>query len=88
MVVGVDPVGHEVDGEVDMAEMDGGWSVTVDGHHATTVTVDGLYVGVRVPPGQHVVVFSYWPPGFRAGQPSRGPLLPWRGGPRGLVDAL
>jgi len=46
---------------------DGGWSVTIDGHHADTVTVNGLLVGTRVPPGQHVVRFSYEPPGFRAG---------------------
>jgi hypothetical protein len=48
-------------------QADRGWSATIDGHHAPTVTVDGLYVGVHVSPGQHVVVFSYSPPGFRAG---------------------
>ena len=46
---------------------DGGWHVTVDGHDAPTVTVDGLFAGVRVPAGQHFVHFRYEPPGFRAG---------------------
>jgi uncharacterized membrane protein YfhO len=48
-------------------QADDGWSVTVDGHGAETVVVDGLLVGVRVPAGQHVVRFSYEPQGFRAG---------------------
>jgi hypothetical protein len=48
-------------------QADRGWSATVDGHHAPTVTVDGLYVGVRATPGQHVIVFSYSPPGFHTG---------------------
>lgn len=48
-------------------QADKGWSATVDGHDVPTVMVDGFYVGARVPPGQHVVAFSYAPPGFRAG---------------------
>ena len=48
-------------------QADKGWSVTVDGHEAPLVTVDGLYAGARVPAGHHEVRFSYTPRGFRLG---------------------
>lgn len=38
-----------------------GWSVTVDGEHAELVTVDGLYLGVNVSPGTHVIEWHYRP---------------------------
>jgi hypothetical protein len=56
------------DGVVALDEQDdGGWHVSVDGHGAPTVTVDGLLAGVRVPAGQHFVHFRYEPPGLRLG---------------------
>lgn len=44
-----------------------GWRVTVDGHTAPVLRVDGLVLGVAVAPGQHVVRFHYQPPGLGAG---------------------
>ncbi|HKA04161.1 MAG TPA: YfhO family protein, partial [Acidimicrobiales bacterium] len=46
---------------------DGHWHATVDGTSASTVTVDGFFVGVRVPVGAHVVHFEYEAPGLRLG---------------------
>src|SRR5262249_53994793 len=46
---------------------DGHWHATVDGTSASTVTVDGFFVGVRVPAGAHVVHFEYEAPGLRLG---------------------
>ncbi len=48
-------------------QADKGWSATVDGKSAPAVVVDGFYVGVRVPAGQHEVRFFYTPRGFRVG---------------------
>ena len=48
-------------------QADRGWTVSVDGHSADTVLVDGFYVGVRVPAGTHDVRFTYVPRGFRLG---------------------
>jgi hypothetical protein len=38
---------------------DPGWTVTVDGRPAPTEMIAPAFVGVRVGPGRHVVVFSY-----------------------------
>jgi hypothetical protein len=38
-----------------------GWRVTVDGQPAEPVTVDGMFRGVDVPAGSHVVIWSYHP---------------------------
>jgi len=48
-----------------------GWSVSVDGERSELLTVDGLYLGVRVEPGPHVIEWRYRPgwvtPGTIAG---------------------
>lgn len=41
------------------ASYDPGWTVTVDGHPATTEMVAPALVGVTVSPGTHLVVFQY-----------------------------
>lgn len=46
---------------------DPGWSVHVDGDAAARLTVFHALRGVRVPAGQHTVVWTYSPPGFRLG---------------------
>ncbi|MFZ9231271.1 MAG: hypothetical protein ACO3AT_06915 [Ilumatobacteraceae bacterium] len=38
-----------------------GWQVTVDGRAADVVVVDGLFLGVRVEPGPHVIDWRYRP---------------------------
>jgi len=39
-----------------------GWGVEIDGQAAEVTVVDGLYLGVRVPAGEHVVTFTYRSP--------------------------
>jgi hypothetical protein len=39
-----------------------GWSVTVDGNAVNPLTVDGMYRGVEVPSGEHVVTWMFRPP--------------------------
>ena len=39
-----------------------GWTVAVDGVAADVVDVDGLFLGVKVPAGQHSVTFTYRSP--------------------------
>lgn len=46
---------------------DPGWSALVDGAPAELLAVDGLALGVLVPPGQHRVSFAYRPRGFLPG---------------------
>ena len=41
------------------ASFDPGWHVTIDGVEATTVMIAPALVGVTVPAGHHVVVFTY-----------------------------
>ena len=41
------------------ASYDPGWSVTVDGHRATTYMVTPALIAVVVPPGTHQIVFRY-----------------------------
>ena len=43
-----------------------GWSVEVDGNDEEVVVVDGLFLGVQVPPGDHTVTFRYRSPWLRA----------------------
>ncbi len=43
-----------------------GWSVEVDGEDADVVVVDGLFLGVQVPAGDHTVTFRYGSPWLRA----------------------
>lgn len=38
-----------------------GWEVAVDGQAAESLTVDGMYRGVQVPPGEHRVAWTYRP---------------------------
>jgi hypothetical protein len=44
-----------------------GWSVTVDGRRAKAIRVNSVVRGAAVPPGDHVVVWSYRAPGLLAG---------------------
>ena len=44
-----------------------GWEVTVDGSPAEWRTVDGMYRGVNVPAGEHIVEWSYEPRSTRVG---------------------
>ena len=39
-----------------------GWSVEVDGVAADEVLVDGLFLGVEVPAGDHVITWRYHSP--------------------------
>jgi hypothetical protein len=39
-----------------------GWNVEIDGERAEVVVVDGLFLGVQVPEGQHDVRFTYSSP--------------------------
>lgn len=41
-----------------------GWHATVDGESAAVVPVDGLSIGVELPPGRHVVRLTYRPAGL------------------------
>jgi hypothetical protein len=38
-----------------------GWSANIDGHHVPIHGVDGPFMGVRVPPGDHFVQLTYRP---------------------------
>ena len=42
-----------------------GWTVEVDGNDAEVVVVDGLFLGVHVPAGDHTVTFQYRSPWLR-----------------------
>jgi Bacterial membrane protein YfhO len=44
-----------------------GWRVTIDGKTARPLTVDGVARGVVVPPGTHLIAWSYSVPGLRDG---------------------
>ena len=37
------------------------WSVTIDGEDASSIVVDDVLLGVRIAPGEHIVVFTYRP---------------------------
>jgi hypothetical protein len=50
--------------EVD-EQFDSDWQVRVDGVPTRTVAVDGFWLGVEVPPGDHVVHFRYAPRWWR-----------------------
>jgi hypothetical protein len=39
-----------------------GWTVTIDGDRVDVVEVDGLFLGVSVPAGEHEIVFTYRSP--------------------------
>lgn len=38
-----------------------GWQVAIDGESASTVVADGLFLGVTVDPGAHIIEFRYRP---------------------------
>ena len=42
-----------------------GWTVEVDGNSADVVVVDGVFLGVQVPAGDHTVTFRYRSPWLR-----------------------
>lgn len=44
-----------------------GWRVTVDGKPAESLTIDGIFRGVRVPAGAHEIVWTYHPRSLEAG---------------------
>jgi len=44
-----------------------GWRARADGRPAQTLTVDGAFLGVRVPPGTARLTLVYRPPGLAAG---------------------
>ena len=44
-----------------------GWRATVDGAEAMIYPADSAFRGVLLPPGQHVVEFTYQPMSFAAG---------------------
>jgi len=44
-----------------------GWRARVDGKPAATLTVDGAFLGIRVPPGAARLTLVYRPPGLAAG---------------------
>ncbi|MCH8829923.1 MAG: YfhO family protein [Planctomycetes bacterium] len=41
--------------------LDPDWSVSVDGEPATPLRIDGMFRGVKVPSGEHTVIWSYQP---------------------------
>jgi hypothetical protein len=43
-----------------------GWTLTVDDEQADVVEVDGIFLGARVPPGEHEIVFTYRSPWLTA----------------------
>jgi uncharacterized membrane protein YfhO len=45
-----------------------GWRASVDGEAVDVVTVDHLYLGVVVPPGDHAVALAYRAPGASTGR--------------------
>jgi uncharacterized membrane protein YfhO len=44
-----------------------GWRATVDGQEAPVVPANVLFRGVSLPPGEHTVIFTYEPEGWRPG---------------------
>lgn len=45
-------------------QFDDGWRAEVDGRAVDVVAVDGLQMGVEVPPGNHTIRFTYRPSGL------------------------
>ncbi len=45
-----------------------GWTATVNGQPTPVWPANYLFRGVRLPPGEHRIVFSYAAPGYRAGR--------------------
>jgi hypothetical protein len=66
---------------------DEGWTATVDGRTVPVYRADGIFRGVVVPPGHHLVRFSYRNPGEMRGRTAAlvaavvliGLLVPWPG---------
>lgn len=55
-------------GTVELSQQNApGWRVFVDGREAETLTISGLFRGVRVPAGRHEVAWRYRPASFVAG---------------------
>jgi hypothetical protein len=48
-------------------QMPRGWSVRGDGRRLQKLVVNGAFLGLRVPPGEHRVALRFVPPGFFAG---------------------
>ena len=44
-----------------------GWSATIDGEPAEVRLANGFSQSVSLPPGRHVVLLRYWPPGLTTG---------------------
>lgn len=47
---------------------DDGYTITVDGKPVKTELINQLYVGAKLPKGEHKIVISYQIPGFKLGQ--------------------
>jgi hypothetical protein len=41
-----------------------GWRAFVDGNEVKPLALDGVFLGLRVPPGKHKIRVEYWPRGF------------------------
>jgi hypothetical protein len=54
---------------------DPGWSATVDGRSTRVLRADGVFRGVAVPPGRHLVDFSYRNPDEMRGRVVAGAAL-------------
>lgn len=44
-----------------------GWRATIDGRSATAVPFAGVMLQLKVPPGRHTVVLTYWPKSLSVG---------------------
>ena len=56
------------------------WTVTVDGEPAETLKINGMYTGVLLEAGDHVVAAAYQIPGLKAGGMVSGVALVCTGG--------
>ncbi len=54
---------------------DPGWKASLDGAPAPVERVDLAFLGLTVPAGEHRVVLTYEPPGYRAGSLASGAAL-------------
>lgn len=46
---------------------DAGWKVYVDGERTDITTIGKAFIGVKMDPGEHEIVFKYVPKGFKSG---------------------
>jgi uncharacterized membrane protein YfhO len=53
---------------VSSATFDGGWNAMIDDRPAPIFAADGMFEGLFVPPGHHIVRYRYAPPFDLAGK--------------------